>query len=211
MPDKNYNKARIALGSNRRLLRKARPFRISNRTQFWGQYPEMGQAVDSVANVYGINPGMLRSRLDREGPVDEEIKLHNMYFDSDPTLVRNGKNLFNASVPAGYGPKRFGLDDVGTMINEGKVKLKGENYSTGDFTNEKGRQTLAASGDTFADNVGLMAATLRYFKDVAAQRHPDLSDYELNRYASGYYNRGPYGDSDEFIRTHPNWYRYNYK
>lgn len=191
-----------------RYARKALPGYISNRGQFWRQYPVIAHGVDSVANVYGINPGMLRDRLDREGAVDEEIRIHNMHWSGNN--IRNGYDIMHANVPDGYGFKRFGLDDVGTMLNEGKVKPKGETYSTGDAVNEPGRKVLAASGKTWLDNVGLTAATLRYFTDLARSRHNDLSDYEINRYASGYFNKGPYGTTDEYLRNNPNAYRYKY-
>lgn len=192
-----------------RYARKAIPGYISNREQFWAQYPDIAQGVDSVATVYGVNPGVLRERLNREGPVDDEIRLHNMHWTGNH-YIRDGYGIMHANVPNDYGFKRFGLDDVGTMIAEGKVKPKGETYSTGDAVNEHGRKVLAASGKTWLDNVGLTAATLRYFTDLARSRHRDLSDYEINRYASGYFNRGPYGTTDEYLRNNPNAYKYKY-
>lgn len=158
------------------------------RATFWKQEPVMQHAVDSIANRYGIDSSALKYRLDKEGFVDGQIKVrNNPNFES-----YRGYDLLH-TMNTISGVEHFGLDDVATLIEQGKVKPINEEWWDVNFTNEKGRQTHGAHGKTVADNIGLMAATLKYFKDEARKDNPNLSDYDANRYGLAYYNRGVSG------------------
>lgn len=158
------------------------------RATFWKQEPVMQHAVDSIANRYGVDTNALKYRLDKEGFVDNQIKVRN---NPDFESYRGYDLLHTMNTISGV--EHFGLDDVATLIEQGKVKPINEEWWDVDFTNEKGRQTHGAHGKTVADNIGLMAATLKYFKDEARKDNPNLSDYDANRYGLAYYNRGVSG------------------
>lgn len=158
------------------------------RATFWKQEPVIQHAVDSIANRYGIDSSALKYRLDKEGFVDGQIKVrNNPNFES-----YRGYDLLH-TMNTISGVEHFGLDDVATLIEQGKVKPINEEWWDVDFTNEKGRQTHGAHGKTVADNIGLMAATLKYFTDEAKKDNPNLSNYDANRYGLAYYNRGVSG------------------
>lgn len=159
-----------------------------SRAEFWRQEPVILHAVDSIANRYGIDSSALKDRLDKEGFVDNQIRVRN-----NPNLVSyRGYDLLH-TMNTISGIEHFGLDDVATLIEQGKVKPINEKWWDVSFTNEKGRQTHGAHGNTVADNIGLMAATLKYFTDEARKDNPNLSDYDANRYGLAYYNRGVSG------------------
>lgn len=184
--------------------------KAETRKKFWEQDPVLVHAVDSVADLYGINSNALRQRLSHEGFVDEVIKLNNKTIKEKGTPVR-GYDLLASPFFNGY--DHFGLDDVATYITNGDVKLSNkkrwhrENYfdsDAGEFyaptiyyekegINEKGRKVKYAEGEDVADNIGLTAATLKMFKDKVKKDFPNLDNYEANRYALAYFNRGAAG------------------
>lgn len=158
------------------------------RDTYWEESPVMRHATDSISSLYGIDAETLRHRLNKEGFTDELIRKNNKKGGRQySTYYTLNKDLRNLPI----GPAFFGLDDVNTYINEGKVvPSKGTNYSNGSFTNEKGRITDAASGYTMADNMSLMGATLKFFKNQAKKDFPNASEEFLNKASEIYYNRG---------------------
>lgn len=165
------------------------------RAEFWRQEPVMQHAVDSIANEYGINPEALKYRIDREGFTDNVIYQRNYAVKHpnqlDVNKYRGYKLLHSPEFRSGV--EHFGLDDVGTMIFNGDVKPINENWYDGEFTNEKGRTTKYAESDDAAGNIGLTAATLKYFNDKAKSDFPKASQQDLDRYGLAYYNRGASG------------------
>ena len=158
------------------------------RDTYWDTSPVMRHAVDSVADLYNINPKTLRHRLDKEGFTDKLIRKNNKrddrYYSTYPILNKDVSNI-------PVGPYIFGLDDVNTYINNGDVvPARWTRYSNFDFTNEKGRNTDAASGYTMADNMSLMGATLQFFRNVAKKDFPNATDDFLDKASEIYYNRG---------------------
>jgi hypothetical protein len=134
---------------------------------------------------------MLKYRINKEGFVDGAVRLNNIeagneYKYSDP----GGYSLLHS--PVFSGTEDFGLDDYAYYVNNGVHPIN-ENWETVHFINEKKRRTAAATGMTVADNIGMVASLLRYFAQQAKQDYPSLSDYDLNRYALAYYNRGQAG------------------
>lgn len=157
------------------------------REKYWKQAPIVRHAVDSIANEYGINPNILKERLSLEGFVDDNIRNNNNYIDASTYHALHR----NSSSNEGFG--LFGLDDVGTMIDQKKVKLINEKFYTIDNYNEKGRSVQSVTGHTPLDNIGIMAATLKYFRDEAKKDFPNASSKYLDKAASIYYNRGAAG------------------
>lgn len=168
------------------------------RQAYWDTDNEMYLLTDSVARAYDINPELLRSRLDAEGFTDERVRDINYEYDvargreirDTPFRAVLGQELFNSDTMPYVAGSEFGLDDVATYINDGRVKLINENWGDGQFRNEKGRWTNIASGYKYSDNIGIMAATLKSMRDQAKKDFPKASDKDLDRYAAAYYNRG---------------------
>lgn len=165
-----------------------------SRAQYWKQDPEMRIITDSIANEYDISSDLLRARLDAEGFTDSRINAIN-------ANLRNPKQL-NAQYGAAYSNSRavptdatdyYGVDDMGTYIKNGAAKLINERWNEGEFVNRKGRTTKVAYGNKQKDNIGIMAASLKMFRDKAKADFPYLTDDDLDRYASAYYNRGSAG------------------
>lgn len=157
------------------------------RAEYWRQEPVMQHAVDSIAGRYKISSDALKYRLDREGFTDLQIKERNAAVTNRKSIPR-GYKILNSDITNGLD---YGLDDARTYIDSGKVKLINENwYDAEDFLNEKGRTTHPVNGATTADNIGIMAAHIKYFRDQAKKDYPNASDYDLDRYSMAYYNRG---------------------
>ena len=160
------------------------------RQAYWNIDNEMYMLTDSVARTYGIAPELLRARMDREGYTDARIKELNDDYLHKTNKALLGEKLFNSmAIPAVAGSE-FGLDDVATYINDGRVQLINENWGDGQFRNEKGRWTNMAMGHNYSDNIGIMAATLKAMRDQAKKDFPKASEADLDRYAGAYYNRG---------------------
>lgn len=179
-----------------------------SRDKFWKQSPIIRHAVDSIANEYKINPKILKDRLNDEGFVDNSIRIQNqdVYYSK---LNKNAGNIDAANEQLeqykGYdllnsnathrtgGFAWYGLDDVADFIEQGKVNLINENWSDSYNINEHGRNVHSADGETVADNLGLVAATLKYMRDKAAKDFPKASRKFLDEAAGIYYNRGESG------------------
>lgn len=162
------------------------------RDTFWREEPIMQSAVDSIAGSYGINPELLKNRINKEGFTDAAINMRN-YAIQYPNFADindySGYGLLH-NPKFGAGAALFGLDDVGSFINDGKINLINEGWYSEDFKNEHGRSTNTVSSDDFAGNAGIMAATLKYLRDQAAKDYPNATPQELDNYANIYYNRG---------------------
>ena len=164
------------------------------RNKYWEQSPIMRHATDSIAGIYGINPSLLRSRLDREGYTDNAIRFHNKSLEDIPgnRSYSNYSNL-NRTSDLHDGTNLYGLDDVFTYIKQGDVVPIKTTYSNHDFTNEKGRKTNAVTGETIKDNISLMGATLKYFRNKAEHDFPGSNRTFLDEAAGIYFNRGAVG------------------
>ena len=181
------------------------------RKEFWKQEPVFQHAVDSIANQYGISPESLKYRLDREGFTDrliqrrnDRIKIGAQRFEPRGYELLNNPNY-------GLAGTQIGLDDAKTYIDSGKVKLINENWDEqGPFKNEKGRMTYPVNPVTLNDGMGIVAAHLKYFRDKAQQDFPNGSEYDLDRYANAYYNRGTYGGK-KWVQAGAKGYNYRKK
>lgn len=164
------------------------------RDTFWKQDKVMSDAVDSIADRYGISSAALKNRLNHEGFVDNAIRRLNGEDKYHP--AQSGKNLLYSDKYDGFG--HFGTDDVGSFIKNGDVKLINENWYSDDAENEYGRPTVYANGATVADNIGIVAATLAAFKKEAKEKYPNFTDHQAEVYANIRYNRGKTGASNYF-------------
>lgn len=185
------------------------------RDKFFTIYPKINNAVDSIAKAYGISPDLLKYRLKHEGFVDDVIRQNNsvitdydnMVYRKFPEYIKNGvinedSLLHSRSLRYNRnGFNYFGLDYTGALIEQGKVKTKGENWYSGEATNENNVSVPAAFGETNLDNLGLMAANLVYAKSLAKKDFPNLSGKDLERAASVYYNMGPVGAKQYIINN----------
>lgn len=163
------------------------------RDAYWEQAPIMRHATDSIANRYGINPKILRNRLNHEGFTDTMIKMHNASVTGGYKDDRDSETYFTLNRPSLNGFAQYGLDDVYNYITDGSVKPINENWYDGTATNEKGRTVRFASGERNKDSMGLVAATLKAMRDKAAKDFPGASRQFLDEAAGVYYNRGMTG------------------
>lgn len=199
------------------------------RAEFWRQEPVLQHAIDSVSKRYNVNPEVVKYRINHEGFVDHYIQDRNEAVKrGNADWQPRGYRILNDFVDAGAGISDFGLDDYGTYLEEGKIKLTGKQlyerpggnfeymspqYYTGyshdgeDYTNEKGRKTNPATGWDNATNFGMVAAGLKYFKDKAKEDFPNASNEDLDRYSLAYFNRGVTGGR-KWVKSGAKGYNY---
>lgn len=179
------------IGSN---AKTAKEQNKETRAKYWQQAPIIRHATDSIAEAYGINPELLRDRLNHEGFVDESIKVNNRGKDSSSynTLNTNYEWADKNGKVGSPGFVGFGLDWGADNIQKGKVKLINENWSDSHNTNEKGTLVHTSDGNSNKDNIGIVAAHLKYFRDKAAKQFPNASPKRLDEIAGIYYNQGEY-------------------
>ena len=151
------------------------------RQKYFDTDTELTNTVKTMAKKYGISPNVLASRIAKEGPIDEAIKNYN-----------NTNGYFQRGDMIG---PIWGLDDMGTWITNGKVKLrKGLMVDTDyEMENEKGRTTYSVGSDNYMDGVELTAVALKYFKDQMRQKYPKASEAQLEQYATAAFNTGMTG------------------
>lgn len=164
------------------------------REKYWEQAPIMKHATDSIAKRYNISPELLRDRMNHEGIVDRLIRINNEEGNRDTSNY----DALNGSYSDGFFD--FGLDDVATMIKRGDVNLINEQWEDIVAENEKGRTVNVADGLTTKDNIGIMAATLKYFRGKAAKDFPNSSNKFLDKAAGVYFNRGAAGGK-KYMKT----------
>ena len=171
--------------------------RDAARKAYWEEAPIIKAATDSIAGRYGINPELLRNRLNKEGFTDHAIANYNainIYVPQESRDAMRHKvlsyNFINRDATIDDATSSFGLDDAATYINSGLASLINERWQDTEFKNEKGRETHPASGITGKDNMGIMAAVIKGFRNQAAKDFPNATSEELDNYANIYYNRG---------------------
>lgn len=158
------------------------------RRKFWKHDAIMDHAADSIANVYGIDPDGFKNRMNYEGFVDTSVNFNN----GNGNL--HGYELLHAPISKFNKDHLFGLDYGAYFIKEGLARLKGnEKWKNTDFTNEAGIKTPHAEGRTVIDNMGMMAAVLKYMTDKAKSDFPGRTQDEYDIYGQAYYNRGETG------------------
>ena len=148
------------------------------RQEYFNRDKELTEAVKTSSKKHGISANLLASRIAREGPIDEAIKNYN-----------NTNGYFQRGRLVG---PLWGLDDMGTMIFDGTVKIDPEMVVNTDheYQNEKGRTTYSVNSDNYLDGVELTAVALKYYKDEMKKRYPKASDEALEQYANAAFNMG---------------------
>ena len=151
------------------------------RQKYFDLDTELTNTVKAVAKQYGISPNVLASRIAREGPIDEAIRNYN-----------NTNGYFQRGDMIG---PIWGLDDMGTLIDNGTVKLRNGFMVDTDYemVNEKGRTTYSVGSDNYMDGVELTAIALKYFKDEMRKKYPKASEALLEQYATAAFNTGMTG------------------
>ena len=167
------NAKRVYIGGNPNVTRQ----------EYFNRDKELTDAIKAAASKHGISANTLASRIAKEGPIDEAIKNYN-----------NTNGYFQRGRLVG---PIWGLDDMGTMISSGTIKIDPEMVVNTDheFQNEKGRTTYSVDSDNYLDGVELTAAALKYYKDEMRKRYPKASDETLEQYATAAFNMGISGAS----------------
>lgn len=168
--------------------------KYETRENYWRQAPIVRHAVDSIANRYGIDPNLLKTRLNEEGIIDSFINRNNEnYKEEIPEFRRYHSNYNVLDNVSDSGFKYYGLDDAADYILSGFVNPINERWYDGEAINENGRKVHYAQGATNKESMGLVGATLRAFTDDAKKEYPNESDYQHQVRANAYYNRGKGG------------------
>lgn len=151
---------------------------IEARQKYYDVDKEFTDNVKRMADKYGISANTLASRIAREGPIDEAI---NNYNNTNGYLQRGQL----------VGPV-WGLDDLGTMIHEGTVKVNPEMelFTDVEMENEKGRTTYSVASDNYLDGVEITAAALSYYKNEMKKKFPNSSNDRLEQLATAAFNMG---------------------
>ena len=151
------------------------------RQKYFDLDTELTNTVKAMAKQYGISPNVLASRIAREGPIDEAIRNYN-----------NTNGYFQRGDMIG---PIWGLDDMGTLIDNGTVKLRNGFMVDTDYemVNEKGRTTYSVGSDNYMDGVELTAIALKYFKNEMRKKYPKASEALLEQYATAAFNTGMTG------------------
>lgn len=159
------------------------------RDNYWNHVLSLNNEVDSIANAYGISPDLLKTRLDHEGFTDSEINyINDLNKRAEKVNPSSYRNSLKTASDSGF--DWYGLDDVPYYINAGYVHPINERWKTEQNVNEKNRKVISARGLTNLDNIGLVAATLQGFRNLAKKDFPGRSEEDYDRYASSYYNHG---------------------
>ena len=149
----------------------------------------MSHGVDSIANEYGIPPSLLRERLEKEGFIDAMIKQNNK------KIISGNYQTLSGRAPKNSGFHLFGTNDSGDYIKRDKVHPINEEYTLRSNTNEFGRTVNTADGKAHKDNIGIMAATLKYLREKAKSDF-NLSGNLLDAATHLYYRFGPTGGKE---------------
>lgn len=151
------------------------------RQKYFDLDTELTNTVKAMAKQYGISPNVLASRIAKEGPIDEAIRNYN-----------NTNGYFQRGDMIG---PIWGLDDMGTLIDNGTIKLRNGFMVDTDYemVNEKGRTTYSVGSDNYMDGVELTAVALKYFKDEMRKKYPKASEALLEQYATAAFNTGMTG------------------
>lgn len=167
------------------------------REKYWQEYPRMGEVVDSIAGVYGIDPILIKNNLNHEGFTDNRIKENNDLFEEGEEYDKKG--IVNDFLSGKYtneynthGFSEYGFDDgVGTPIINNEIVLPSHiTYDIYPEDNEYGKRVQSISGRTPQDNIEITAIMLKHLSDKIKQEYPNLSDYDHNRYVRAFWNKG---------------------
>lgn len=166
----------------------------ATRARVREKYPVINQVVDSVAKAYDLNPSVINNRVDSEGIIDRIAQLNDEAVEG----ARDFRHNWQTNDPRRYdfptnGFRWYGLDDVATLIEQRKVQPINEAWEDEWNENEKGRMVHSASGKTWVDNIGLMGATLKYFRSLVEKDFPGKDDKFYDEGALAYWNRGRTG------------------
>lgn len=156
------------------------------RLKYLEKFPELKEQIKKTAKLYGINPNILLTRLMDEGWIDYAIIDYNA---SAPEYQRDHYNYFIQNGVNGF--QQMGLDDAGSFLAEGKLRLlNGESYRDAEGVNEKRRTTHSVITDNFVDALGIKAATMAYLRDELKKRGIKGSDLDV--WINAAYNMGLY-------------------
>ena len=177
-----------AIIANRKNLDYIGGNKQKSRKLFYDKIKQADNIITNIANDYNIDQNLLKHRLAKEGVIDYYINIYNDGLnkyeqkDIDSYFLSTNTNGFH----------HFGLDDAGTLLKQGKIKLKHDiNWWDNYGQNEKGRKVNYATGETTYDNIVLKAATLKYIQDELLKRKNIPKD-KINIYTNAAYNLGLY-------------------
>lgn len=149
--------------------------------------PGLQDSINSIANTYNIDRNVLYNRVLKEGIIDSSIKEFNSlppeqqtdYFWN--TRFSRPSNTFND----------LGLDDAGTHIENGTIKLRRNiDYTPVEGINKKNRKVKSIKTNTVWDGLHIMGAEFEQRKNKLKQRGlPNNGTYQNASYNLGVYHK----------------------
>lgn len=147
--------------------------------------PGLIDSIVATSKRHNINPEVLYHRISKEGYLDKKAFNYN-YEGSLKDQEQYWQNVINQEV---NGFMDFGLDDAGTLLKEGKIKLtKPVSWEEIDATNEKGRDVVSVVTPTVWDALEIKAGDLRRRQDI--MKKMGFRGKDLDTWTNASYNLG---------------------
>lgn len=147
--------------------------------------PGFIDSIVAISKRHHINPEVLYHRISKEGYLDKEAWKYN-YEGTVKDQKQYWQNVPNREV---NGFMEFGLDDAGSLLKEGKIKLtKPVSWEEIDATNEKNRDVISVVTPTVWDALEIKAGDLRRRQDI--MKKMGFKGKDLDTWTNASYNLG---------------------
>lgn len=147
--------------------------------------PGFIDSIVATSKRHHINPEVLYHRISKEGYLDNKAFNYN-YEGSIKDQKQYWQNVINQEVD---GFQEFGLDDAGSLLKEGRIKLtKPVSWEELDATNEKKRNVVSVSTPTVWDALEIKAGDLRRRQDI--MKKMGFRGKDLDTWTNASYNLG---------------------
>lgn len=185
---------------------------LTSRQSYFDIDKEFTDSVKSISRRYGINPNLLASRIAKEGPIDEALRAYNGTDKQGIPIQGRNRGMLISKDPSSetIGPI-WGLDDLGTHIDNGSISLTTtapyDLYTDVEMENERGRTTYSVYSPQWWMGIEGTAAELANRRSILKKRYPNMSEQQLDAAAAASFNHGLSG-VDKAIKSR---YYKNYK
>lgn len=147
--------------------------------------PGFIDSIVATSKRHHINPEVLYHRISKEGYLDKKAWEYN-HTGTVKDQEQYWQNVPNQEV---NGFMEFGLDDAGSLLKEGKIKLtKPVSWEEMDATNEKKRDVISVVTPTVWDALEIKAGDLRRRQDI--MKKLGFRGKDLDTWTNASYNLG---------------------
>lgn len=148
--------------------------------------PGFLDSIQATAKRHDINPALLYNRISKEGYLDGLARDYN--WANVDEQKNYWQNIADQSVD---GFMDFGLDDAGSLLKEGKIRLtKPVSWEELHADNEKGRSVISVLTPTLWDILEIKAGEVERRKGIMKKR--GYKDEDLDTWTNAAYNLGEY-------------------